>query len=61
DALEQHPVKADNPKDDYTREAPGKLMAVFLKGEPPKDLSGFDKYATQGEQVAPGPRSLYVA
>jgi len=61
DAADLRAVIAANPFEDFAREAPSKLMAVFLKGEPPKDLSGFDKYATQGEQIARGPRCLYVA
>lgn len=61
DAGELAAVIAANPFEDFARETPSKLMAVFLKDEPPKDLSGIEKYATLGERVARGPRCLYVA
>lgn len=61
DLAELEAVIAANPFADFAREAPSKLMAVFLKDEPPQDLSGLTKYAVFGEQVARGPCCVYIA
>lgn len=52
---------AANPFTDFADESPSKLMAVFLKGEAPQDLSPLERYATMGERFAPGPGCLYIA
>lgn len=52
---------AANPFTDFARDQPGRLMVVFLAGEPPADLSPLTRLATLGEQVARGPRCLYIA
>ena len=46
---------------DFAATQPSKLMVAFLKDAPPDDLSGLTRWATLGEQVAAGPRCLYVA
>ena len=61
DGAELKAVMAANPFDDFAREAPSKLMAVFLKDEPPADLSSLERWATLGEKIARGPRCLYIA
>jgi uncharacterized protein (DUF1697 family) len=54
-------VMAANPFADFAREQPSRLMAVFLAGDPPQDLSALERLATLGERIARGPRCLYIA
>lgn len=61
DRAELLAVIAANPFADFARDQPSRLMAVFLKGAPPEDLSPLERWATQGEMVARGPRCLYIA
>ncbi|WP_334164720.1 DUF1697 domain-containing protein [Phenylobacterium sp.] len=49
-----------NPFGDFAREQPSRMMAVFLKGEPPADLSPLERWALDGEMIARGPRCLYI-
>ena len=61
DRAELLAVMAANPFTDFAREQPSRMMAVFLKGEPPQDLSPLERWATAGEMIARGPRCLYIA
>ncbi|WP_374468943.1 DUF1697 domain-containing protein [Phenylobacterium sp.] len=54
-------VMAGNPFADFARDQPSRLMAVFLDGEPPQDLSALERLAVFGERIARGPRCLYIA
>jgi len=60
DRAELLAVIAANPFADFAREQPSRMMAVFLKGEPPQDLSPLERWATDGEMIARGPRCLYI-
>jgi uncharacterized protein (DUF1697 family) len=60
DLAELEAVTAANPFTGFAAEQPSKMMAVFLKTEPPKDLEPLRKYAVFGEEIAPGPRCLYI-
>jgi uncharacterized protein (DUF1697 family) len=53
-------VMAANPFPDFAREQPSRMMALFLAGDPPTDLAPLERWATQGEQIARGPRCLYM-
>lgn len=53
-------VMAGNPFVDFAREQPSRMMVAFLAGDPPADLSAMEKWATQGEEIARGPRCLYI-
>lgn len=61
DHAELAAVMASNPFGDFARDAPSRLMVVFLKEEPPHDLSPMERWATLGEKIARGPRCLYIA
>jgi len=60
DRAELEAVIAANPFEAFAAESPSKLMAVFLKGDPPADLAPLRRYALSGEEIAPGPRCLYI-
>lgn len=60
DLAELTAVIAGNPFGAFAEASPNKLMAVFLKGDPPEDLAPIRKYAVFGEEIAPGPRCLYI-
>lgn len=51
---------AANPFKAFADERPNVMMTVFLKTEPPADLDPLRKYAVFGEEIAPGPRCLYI-
>lgn len=60
DRAELDAVIAANPFRAFAEESPSKLMAVFLKGDPPADLAPLRRYAVFGEEIQPGPRCLYI-
>ncbi|MET0273018.1 MAG: DUF1697 domain-containing protein [Phenylobacterium sp.] len=60
DHAELKAVMAANPFSDFAREQPSRMMAVFLAGDPPADLVPLTRWATMGEQIARGPRCLYI-
>lgn len=60
DLAELEATIAGNPFGAFAAEKPSKMMAVFLKGDPPRDLAPLRKYAVFGEEIAPGPRCLYI-
>ncbi|MCR5879191.1 DUF1697 domain-containing protein [Phenylobacterium sp. J367] len=49
-----------NPFGKFAAEHPSRTMVVFLDGAPPEDLSALTRWATAGEEVAAGPRCLYI-
>jgi uncharacterized protein (DUF1697 family) len=53
-------VITGNPFQDFAREQPSRAMTVFLDSEPPQDLSPMERLAVFGEQIARGPRCLYI-
>ena len=61
DRAELEAVIAANPFADFAREQPSRLMVAFLNDDPPEDLNPLTRWATLGEQVARGPRCLYIA
>lgn len=60
DRAELAAVIAGNPFEAFAAEQPSKMMAVFLKEAPPADLDPLRRYAVFGEEIAPGPRCLYI-
>lgn len=60
DRAELEAVIAGNPFGAFAAEHPSKMMALFLKADPPADLDPLRKYAVFGEEIAPGPRCLYI-
>lgn len=60
DLAQLEAVIAGNPFGAFAAEQPSRMMAVFLKGEPPADLAPIRRYAVFGEEIQPGPRCLYI-
>ncbi|MCR5875025.1 DUF1697 domain-containing protein [Phenylobacterium sp. J426] len=60
DRAELEAVIAANPFTAFAAEQPSRMMAVFLKAEPPKDLDPLRRHAVFGEEIAPGPGCLYI-
>lgn len=60
DRAELEAVIAGNPFEDFAAEQPSRMMAVFLKAEPPAELAALRRYAVFGEEIAAGPRCLYI-
>lgn len=60
DRAELAAVIAANPFQAFADERPNVMMTVFLKSEPPADLAPLRRYAVFGEEIAPGPRCLYI-
>ncbi len=60
DLTELRAVIAGNPFTAFAQANPNRMTAVFLKDEPPADLSPLLRYATAGEEIAQGPRCLYI-
>ena len=60
DLAELQAVIAGNPFAEFAEAQPSRMVVVFLKADPPEDLSPLTRWATQGEAVAPGPRCLYI-
>lgn len=61
DLAELRAVMQACPFQDFARQSPSKLMVVFLKGHPPQDLEPLRKWALFGEEIAAGPRCLYIS
>jgi uncharacterized protein (DUF1697 family) len=53
-------VMAQNPFTDQARDAPSRLMAMFLTGEPDGDLESLAPACGLGEEVRLGPGCLYI-
>jgi uncharacterized protein (DUF1697 family) len=60
DHAELAAVMAANPFPEQAREAPSRLMAMFLAGEPQAGLETLAAACAAGEEVRPGPGCLYV-
>lgn len=60
DRAELEAVIAANPFPAFAAEQPAKFMTVFLKTEAPADLEPLRRYAVFGEEIARGPRCLYI-
>ena len=60
DLAELRAVVSANPFPLQAVEAPGRLLVLFLKGEPVGDLDGLTSACALGEEVRPGPGCLYL-
>jgi uncharacterized protein (DUF1697 family) len=60
DKAELDAAIAANPFEAFAAQQPNRFMTVFLKADPPADLEPLRKYAVFGEEIAPGPRCLYI-
>jgi len=53
-------VMAGNPFPDQARDAPSRLMAMFLKGDPTGSVEALAPACVAGEEVRIGPGCLYI-